>query len=120
MNVHDCMCFCGFILLVFGGIAGLIYVVQKEGEEVGRRKKEFPIVFKKDSRKGILAWLDKSGRAVVNIVWLNKDIPHGEEFSLADICDLDAILWCCDRESIEQTIEILQNLREGMKEGEDK
>ena len=34
MNVHDCFCFCGFILLVFGGIAGLIYVIKREGEEV--------------------------------------------------------------------------------------
>ena len=32
MSVHNCMCFCGFIVLVFSGIAGLIYVIKKEGE----------------------------------------------------------------------------------------
>ena len=31
MSVHDCFCFCGFILLVFGGIAGLIYLISREG-----------------------------------------------------------------------------------------
>ena len=35
MSVHDCMCFCGFIILVFGGIAGIIYVMQREGEDNG-------------------------------------------------------------------------------------
>ena len=34
MSVHDCMCFCGFVLLVFGGIAGIIYVIKKEGERM--------------------------------------------------------------------------------------
>ena len=32
MSVSDCFCFCGFVLLVFCGIAGLIYVIKKEGE----------------------------------------------------------------------------------------
>lgn len=32
MSVHDGMCFCGFVLLVFSGIAGLIYLVTKEDE----------------------------------------------------------------------------------------
>ena len=34
MNVYDAMCFCGFILLVFGGIAGLIYLVSKEDKDM--------------------------------------------------------------------------------------
>ena len=33
MNVYDAMCFCGFIILVFSGIAGLIYLVTKEGDD---------------------------------------------------------------------------------------
>lgn len=33
MNVHDCFCFCGFILLVAGGLFGIIYVMQREGED---------------------------------------------------------------------------------------
>ena len=32
MNVHDCFCWCGFVILVLGGIAGLIYVINKEGD----------------------------------------------------------------------------------------
>lgn len=32
MSVSDCFCICGFVLLVFGGIAGLIYVLGKEDE----------------------------------------------------------------------------------------
>ena len=33
MNVHDCMCFCGFVVLVFSGIAGLAVLMQREGED---------------------------------------------------------------------------------------
>lgn len=32
MSVHDCFCFCGFILLIFSVIAGLIYLIHKEDE----------------------------------------------------------------------------------------
>ena len=35
MSVHDCFCFCGFVVLVFSGAAGLIYLVTKEGEDDG-------------------------------------------------------------------------------------
>ena len=31
MSVHDCFCWCGFVLLVFGGIAGIIIVSTKDG-----------------------------------------------------------------------------------------
>lgn len=33
MSVSDCFCFCGFVVLVFSGIAGIIYVIKKEGED---------------------------------------------------------------------------------------
>ena len=36
MSVHDCFCFCGFVFLVFSGIAGIIYVIKKEGEYMMR------------------------------------------------------------------------------------
>lgn len=35
MSVHDCFCFCGFVVLVFSGIAGLIYLISREGEDDG-------------------------------------------------------------------------------------
>ena len=31
MSVHDCFCFCGFIILVVCGLVGIIYVIKKEG-----------------------------------------------------------------------------------------
>lgn len=31
MSVHDCICWCGFVLLVFGGITGIIIVSTKDG-----------------------------------------------------------------------------------------
>jgi len=81
---------------------------------MSKRKADLPIVIMKNKRKGIMGFLDRNRRAIVNIVWLNKDIPHGKEFQLADIDKLDATLWFCDRESIEQTIEILKKLKKGM------
>ena len=33
MNAHDAICFCGFVVLVFSGIAGIIYVINKEGDD---------------------------------------------------------------------------------------
>ena len=33
MSVHDCFCFCGFVLLVFSDIAGLIYLILREGSD---------------------------------------------------------------------------------------
>lgn len=35
MSVADCFCFCGFILLVFGGIAGLAVLMQRGGKDDG-------------------------------------------------------------------------------------
>lgn len=81
---------------------------------MSKRKADLPIVIKKNKRKGIMGFLDRNRRAIVSIVWLNKDVPHGEEFQIADIDKLDATLWFCDRESIEQTIEILEKLKKGM------
>ena len=85
------------------------------------KKSDLPIVFAKDNRKGIMGWLDKGRRAVVMIVWLNKDIPHGQEFQFSDIEKSEATLWFCDRESIDQTIAILEKLKKDMpQESEDK
>ena len=81
---------------------------------MSKRKTDLPIVIMKGKRKGIMGWLDKDRKAIVSIVWLNKDIPHGEEFQFTDIDKLDATLWFCDRESIEQTIRILEKLKKGM------
>lgn len=32
MNAHDAICFCGFVLILFCGIVGIIYVIKKEGK----------------------------------------------------------------------------------------
>jgi hypothetical protein len=85
------------------------------------KKSDLPIVIAKNHHKGIMGWLDQGRRAVVMIVWLNKDIPHGREFQFADIEKIDATLWFCDRESVEQTIKVLEKLKKGMpQESEDK
>lgn len=87
---------------------------------MSKRKADLPIVIMKGKRKGIIGWLDKDHRAVVNIVWLNKDVPHGHKFQLTDIDKLDATLWFCDKESIEQTINVLEKLKKDMpQESED-
>jgi hypothetical protein len=86
----------------------------RNGGSMSKRKWDLPIVIAKNSRKGIMGWLDRDRRAVVSIVWLNKDVPHGEEFQLADIDKTNAVLWFCDRESIDQTIKVLEKLKKGM------
>ncbi len=75
---------------------------------------DLPIIIGKGHRKGIFGYVDKGCRAVVNIVWLKKDIDHGKDFELEDIDKLNATLWFCDRESVDQTITVLEKLREGM------
>lgn len=85
---------------------------------MSRRKNDLPIILKKNGRKGIFAWLDKDRRLVFNIVWLNKDVPHGQEFQIEDIDKLDATLWFCDWESVDNTIKILQEMKKKMKGGD--
>lgn len=85
---------------------------------MSKRKGDLPIVIAKNIRKGIMGWLDRDRRAVISIVWLNKDVPHGKEFQFADIDKLDAVLWFCDRESIDQTIKVLEKLKKGMPQAE--
>ena len=116
MSVHDAMWFSGFIFMVLSAIAGGMIV--GKGENMSKRKNDLPIIIGKNHHKGIMGWLDKDRRAIVNIVWLNKDIPSGQDFQFTDIDKLDATLWFCDRESIDQTIRVLEKLKKGMKGGD--
>lgn len=78
------------------------------------KSSNYPTVIMKNSRRGIMAWLDRDCRAVVNIVRLNKDIPHGTQYKFADIEGLEDTLWICDLESLDLMITVLNNLREKM------
>lgn len=73
---------------------------------------------KRNSRAGIMGWLDRDRRAVVSIVGLNKDLPQGEEFQFADIDKTDAVLLFRDKESIDQVIKMLEKLKKGMPQAE--
>lgn len=78
------------------------------------KSSDYPTVIMKNSRKGIMAWLDRDCRAVVNIVRLKKDIPHGTQYQFADVAGLEDTLWICDIESLDLMIAVLNKLRKKM------
>ena len=73
------------------------------------RRSNLPIMIGKRLRKGIFAFRDvKKGGYNLCVVWLKKEYESGEEYDMADIDKFDAVLHFCDKESIEQTIKVLQ------------
>lgn len=78
------------------------------------KSSDYPTVIMKKSRKGIMAWLNGNCRAVVNIVRLKKDIPHGTQYKFDDIEGLEDTLWICDLESLDLMIAVLNKLRKKM------
>lgn len=85
-----------------------------------RKGIDLPIIVGKNLRKGALAYRnEKMGGYDVAIVWLKKDYKTGEMYEIEDIDKVNGILHFCDRESVEQTIDILKwILKQGIEESE--
>ena len=81
---------------------------------------DLPIVVGKNLRKGIIAYRNPQiGGYDVAILWLKKDYKTGETIEIEDIDKVNGILHFCDRESVEQTIDILKwILKHGIEESE--
>lgn len=77
-------------------------------------KKDYPIIIGKGLKKGIMGFLDRDRQANVSIVYLKKQYESGEEFDFKDIEKIQAVLHFCDRESIQNTINILKTLMKSM------
>ena len=79
-----------------------------------------PIMIGKNLKKGIMAMRSKTGGYEVLIVWLNKDKEYerGQVYDMEDVSRVNAILHFCDRESVENTINILQWILKQWKETE--
>lgn len=67
-----------------------------------------------------MAMRSKTGGYEVLIVWLNKDKEYerGQVYDMEDISKVNAILHFCDRESVENTINVLQWILNQWKEPE--
>ena len=67
-----------------------------------------------------MAMRSKTGGYEVLIVWLNKDKEYerGQVYDMEDVSRVNAILHFCDRESVENTINILQWILKQWKETE--
>lgn len=70
--------------------------------------KKYPIMIGRGLRKGIFAVKDPRRGWHVWIVWLNREIESGETFKTEDIDNIDAQLYFCDKESVEQFMKILK------------
>ena len=79
-----------------------------------------PIMIGKNLKKGIMAVRSKTGGYEILIVWLNKDKEYerGQVFEKDDISKVNAILHFCDRESVENTINVLNWILKQWKEPE--
>lgn len=73
--------------------------------------KNYPIILGRQYRKGILAVKDGSGFKFV-FCRLKKEYEAGEKFEPEDIESVEKELWFCDRESLEITVKIMNEVLE--------
>lgn len=80
---------------------------------MSRRRTDLPIMIGRNLSKGLMA-IQSYGtfeRGIdLYIVWLNEQKKAREPFELDDIRSVDAVLHFCDRESIQQTVELLSTV----------
>ena len=79
----------------------------KEGQSM--RRSELPVVIGKGMRKGICAGRSElmKGGVDLYIVWLNRDVGSGGQFTGEDVDKVNAVLHFCDKESVKRTIDVL-------------
>ena len=82
--------------------------------------KDYPIMLGHGLRKGVFIGRSRFHRGfLLAIVWLKRDMPSGERFSLEDIDGVNATLNFCDKESVRITINALQTMLEMWEETEE-
>ena len=75
------------------------------------KNERLPIIIGKNLRKGVMAFQDKkSGGYNFMIVWLKRDIPTGETFETEDIDKVNAVLHFCDRETLQNTVNLMNTV----------
>ena len=74
--------------------------------------RELPVMVGSNLNKGILAFRHDGGGYNVCIVWLKRPYESGEEYALEDIDKIDGVLHFCDRESVDNTIKVLEWVRD--------
>lgn len=77
---------------------------------------QLPIILGKDLKKGIMGMRDITlGGFDVAIVWLKKKYETGSVFAIEDIDKFEQVIHFCDKESLDNTIKILEKIRKDWK-----
>lgn len=76
------------------------------------RRFDLPVIIGKGMRKGICAGRSElmKGGVDLYIVWLNRDIGSGGQFTGEDVDKVNAVLHFCDKESVKRTVDILTDI----------
>ena len=83
------------------------------------RRMDLPIMLGKNLRKGVMAYRNMCMSGFdLTVLWLKQDYKTGQKFVLEDIEGLEAVLHFSDRESIEETINVLKWILKQWKERE--
>ena len=81
------------------------------------RRMDLPIMLGKNLRKGVMAYRNMHmGGFDLTVLWLKQDYKTGQKFEFEDIEGLEAVLHFSDRESIEETINVLKWILKQWKE----
>ena len=82
----------------------------KEGHSL--RRTDLPVIIGKGMRKGICAGRSElmKGGVDLYIVWLNREVGSGGQFTGDDIDKVNAIIHFCDKESVKRTIDVLTDI----------
>jgi hypothetical protein len=76
------------------------------------RRSVLPVIIGKGMRKGICAGRSElmKGGVDLYIVWLNRDIGSGGQFTGEDVYKVNAVLHFCDKESVKRTVDVLTDI----------
>ncbi len=78
---------------------------------MSRRKDDLPIMIGSGLGKGVMITRSTIMRGFdMYILWLNGEHEKGASFELEEIRKVDHVIHFCDRESVEQAIEILKTM----------
>lgn len=77
-----------------------------------KRRTDLPVIIGRNLAKGLMAIPSQMLGSGIDlyVVWLKEQKKARESFELDDIRAVDAVLHFCDRESIQQTVDILNTI----------
>jgi hypothetical protein len=82
----------------------------KEGHSM--KRSDLPVIIGKGLRKGVCAGRSElmKGGVDLYIVWLNRDVGSGGQFTGEDVDKVNAIIHFCDKESVKRTVDVLTDI----------